>query len=134
MGDNREWRDKYDILQDVVFNPDHVMSIVGAHSLSDSDFHKLKLPLIPETTRLNHRQGGGIYGALEVFHQLHCVVIPSQRQHGSTKDISGLTAIIHIELYSSVHLQRILLKPRRVPRWTGHNSHPRWLVLCMPLP
>ena len=56
-------------------NSDHVATtIVGAFGLSDQEFEKLGIPLIPETTRLSPSQGGGIFGTLEVFHQLHCVV------------------------------------------------------------
>ena len=83
-------------------------TLVGAFGLSDQEFEKLGIPLIPETTRLSPSQGGGFFGTLEVFHQLHCVVCDNEGallQHES----SYLMALTYIELYSPVHLQRILL-------------------------
>ena len=65
-------------------------SLVGAFGISDSDFQNLNQPDIPELVRLSERQGGQISGALEIFHQLHCIVRLARVLHLDLLAESGL--------------------------------------------
>lgn len=47
---------------------------VEEFSISESEFRKLDIPLTENVVRLSDEEGGGFAVALEVFHQLHCLV------------------------------------------------------------